>query len=104
MQKNAYLDSEDEYLVFSASNDDPFLEDRKRSVCIGIELNAKQQEIIKFADDEHLVQKVVGVTCERCALRDCEERAHKASILDQKNRDEEIEKRVYKLINRNSDV
>ncbi|MFK7970006.1 MAG: helix-turn-helix domain-containing protein [Bacteroidia bacterium] len=99
-QRSMYHDSEDEYLVLAASNADPFIDKHMRSVCIGIELSEAQSEHIAFLEDDSIVKKVVGVTCERCAVTDCESRGHPSVILDQKSRDAEIEKRVYSLINR----
>ena len=98
-QRSTYPDSEDEYLILAASNADPFMDKQTRSVCIGIDLSPSQQEVINFVDDESITRKVVGVTCERCAVTDCESRAHESVILDQQRRDAEIEKRVYDLIN-----
>lgn len=96
-QHSKYL-SGDEYLILSASNSDPFFEGKSRSVCIGIELSTKQKKKINFCDDESVNTRLVGTTCERCAVENCDERASKPTVLKTQLHNAEIEKQVYDLI------
>ena len=99
IQYSAYVDSNEEYLILAARNQDPFNESKKRSVCIAIETNARQKKKIAFNNDPAIPSRNVGVTCERCSIKDCSERAMKPVIFDKIQRDKEIERRVYELIN-----
>jgi len=88
----------DEYLVLTASNSDPFVEGKSRSVCIGIEMNTRQKKKVQFHTDTAIVKRLVGTTCERCAITDCEERAAPASVVEKQQRNTAIEEKVYQLI------
>ena len=77
-QHSIYTNDNEEYLVIAARNQDPFNENKKRSVCIGIELNTRQQKKVAFAQDVNIPIETVGITCERCGIKDCEKRVAEA--------------------------
>lgn len=99
IQISTYDNTGESYLTITASNIDPFKSNKVRSVCIGIELNTKQKKKIAFFEDKKIPQKKVGITCERCGIKDCAERKAPASISDRLKWNQEVEERVYDLIN-----
>jgi predicted transcriptional regulator/DNA-binding XRE family transcriptional regulator len=99
IQQSQYHDTDEEYLILAASNSDPLNAKQMRSVCIGIELSPRQKRRIGFLEDKNINERIVGVTCERCAVADCEVRAVQPKILNKQKRNAEIEEKVYELIN-----
>jgi transcriptional regulator with XRE-family HTH domain len=97
LQKSKLEKSGDEHLVITASNQDPFNRKVERSVCIGIALDIKQARKLKFLDSD-LKDRIVGKTCERCAVKDCKERVAEPRILHKMEHKEMIEARIEKLI------
>jgi predicted transcriptional regulator len=98
MQRSHIHDTRTKHLILAASNEDPFNPKSRRSLCIGINLNQRQKKRIGFSEDPNIPDKVVGNTCERCAVEDCESRVAKPVILNRIRKNEEIEKRVEELI------
>tara|TARA_Y100000782_G_scaffold115604_1_gene161442 strand:+ start:48359 stop:49840 length:1482 start_codon:yes stop_codon:yes gene_type:complete len=99
IQHSNYPDSGDQYLILSASNFDPFKSGKRRSVCIGIDLNGKQKKKIAFSEEAVIQRKDVGVTCERCSIKDCDKRVARPEVILQQQKNNSIEEKVYKLIN-----
>lgn len=48
---------------------------------LGVAINENFHQAINFADDPKLERRVVGRTCERCSLTDCQERVAPPTIL-----------------------
>ncbi|MFT4644279.1 MAG: transcriptional regulator with XRE-family HTH domain [Planctomycetota bacterium] len=70
------------YLVLSSATKDPFKENQYRSISIGLLINKQLQRKVKFLTDSNIEHKDVGVTCERCAIPDCEQRQAPHTVLD----------------------
>ncbi|MBC5839516.1 helix-turn-helix domain-containing protein [Flavobacterium muglaense] len=87
-QISRYDNSSNEYLVFSSATADPFKKDRLRSISVGILISTPMKKKFKFINNEDMKRQVVGVTCETCAVKDCEERASPPIQLEQKKRHE----------------
>ncbi len=72
------------YLVLSSATKDPFKEGYYRSITLGLLINKQLQNKVKFLNDPHIESKQVGVTCERCQIKNCEVRkAEPIKILKQ---------------------
>jgi len=97
IQKSKLQKSGDSHLVITASNQDPFNTKVERSVCIGIALDNRQSKKLKFLDSE-LDERLVGKTCERCAVNNCKERVAQPDMLYKIEHKEMIEARIEKLI------
>ena len=83
-QISDYYDSSNQYLVIAMARSlspTPALS----SLAIGIKINENTHKIISFLDDEQILRKKVGETCERCSAQDCQERMVRASILEKKH-------------------
>jgi predicted transcriptional regulator/DNA-binding XRE family transcriptional regulator len=62
------------YLVLSSATKDPFKQDHYRSISVGLLIDKQLQRKLKFIEDPKISTQEVGVTCERCAIKDCMER------------------------------
>ncbi|GAA4318376.1 hypothetical protein GCM10023115_44250 [Pontixanthobacter gangjinensis] len=97
VQISNYPSHENQYLIFSSATQDPFRENQYRSISIGLLLNKQLERKVKFLDDENIIRKDVGVTCERCAIQDCEVRQAPAIVLKKRERNRKIESIVDEL-------
>lgn len=90
-QISRYENSNNEFLVFSSATLDPFKKDCLRSISVGILITPGMKKKFKFIDNPYLKKQLVGVTCETCAVKNCQERASAPSQLDKKNRNEKTD-------------
>ncbi len=97
IQISNYPSHENKYLIFSSATQDPFRENQYRSISIGLLLNKQLERKVKFLEDENIIRKDVGVTCERCAIQDCEVRQASAIVLEKRARNRKIESIVDEL-------
>ncbi|MFT6205983.1 MAG: hypothetical protein ACJA1O_003610 [Spirosomataceae bacterium] len=85
------------YLVLSSATKDPFKENNYRSTSIGLLINKQSQQKLNFLEDPALKTQNVGVTCERCSIKDCAERQIHAIELDKATINKNTEKFVEEL-------
>ncbi len=97
IQISNYPSHENRYLIFSSATQDPFRENQYRSISIGLLLNKQLERKVKFLEDENIIRKDVGVTCERCAIKDCEVRQAPAIVLKKREKNRKIESIVDEL-------
>jgi len=97
IQISNYPSEDKNYLVLSSATADPFVADQYRSICIGIQINSQFKRKIAFAESKSLKQIDVGVTCERCAISDCEVRQAKPTVILSKQMDDKIASVVEQL-------
>ena len=97
-QTSDYPDSKSQYLVLSSATADPFKKGIYRSVSIGMLISPHLKKHINFLNDPSIITKKVGVTCETCAIKNCQERAAQPINLDKKERHKEIEQKVNHII------
>lgn len=97
-QISRYENSNNEYLVFSSATLDPFKKDCMRSITVGIMITPGVKKKFKFIDSPSLKKQVVGVTCETCAVKNCQERASAPIHLEQKNRNENTDALVQEYM------
>ncbi len=98
IQISSYQDDENEYLVLSAANKDPFKKDIYRSISIGMLLSPHLKRKVNFLKEDTFEKQLVGVTCESCAVKDCTDRVAEPLILDRRARYKEIENSVKNII------
>ena len=80
VQKSRYIDSGQEYLVITWAREtlsEPF---SRTSVNIGLEINNETRKKIRWIEDPFIPHHDVNVTCERCKLDNCAERAAEPKI------------------------
>lgn len=97
VQISHYPGHNTKYLVLSSATKDPFKENQYRSISIGLLINRQLERKLNFLGDEAISRKEVGVTCERCAIANCEVRMAPAIVLEEKTKDEKIEAVVQDL-------
>lgn len=88
VQISHYPNDDLSYLIFASATKDPFKKDVYRSVGIGLLINNQLRKKVQFLNDPSIKTYDVGVTCQRCPIKDCAERMAPATILsqDEKNR------------------
>jgi predicted transcriptional regulator/DNA-binding XRE family transcriptional regulator len=97
-QISSYENQKNKYLVLSSATTDPFKKEINRSVSIGMLLSPHLKKKIHFLKEDTFTNKVVGVTCETCAVKNCKERAAEPWKLEKKNHHKEIAKTVKEII------
>ncbi|MGK0427250.1 MAG: putative transcriptional regulator [Ulvibacter sp.] len=97
IQISNYQDDGMMYLVLSSATKDPFKINHYRSISIGLQMNKQLQRRLNFLADPKIKKENVGVTCERCTVKDCNVRQVPAIILDKVARNKKIEKIVEEL-------
>ena len=97
IQISDYKDDGVKYLVLASATKDPFKENNYRSISVGLLINKQLQRKLNFLEDPNIPSVKVGVTCERCAIKNCEVRQSPPIILEKEERNKKIEKIVEKL-------
>jgi predicted transcriptional regulator len=97
IQISNYQEDGVKYLVLSSATKDPFKENHYRSISIGLLINRQLQRKLNFLEDPDIKTQNVGVTCERCNIKDCEVRQAPPIILDRNARNKKIEFIVEEL-------
>ncbi len=103
-QRSRYFGTADEYLCLTLAR--PGLSgpiesgatvNKNVSVTLGLLVNDDVRKQIKWLNDPAIQVREVNKTCERCALRDCEERAAEPIIIQRKERFRAIQQRLKHL-------
>ncbi len=97
IQISNYEGDQVKYLVLSSATKDPFKDNRYRSISIGLLIDKQLERKLKFLADPTIKMQSVGVTCERCAIQNCEVRQAPAIILEKEAKNKKIELIVEEL-------
>ena len=97
IQISNYPSHDNQYLILSSATKDPFRDNQYRSISIGLLINKQLERKLNFLEDKNILRKDVGVTCERCAIKDCEVRQAPAIVLEKRERNRKIESIVDEL-------
>jgi predicted transcriptional regulator/DNA-binding XRE family transcriptional regulator len=97
IQISDYEGEDKSYIVFSSATKDPFKDDQYRSISIGLLMNKQLTRKVKFLEDSKIKTQQVGVTCERCAIKNCKERQNSAIVLDRIAKNKKVETIVDEL-------
>jgi predicted transcriptional regulator len=100
IQISNYEGDNAKYLVFSSATKDPFRDNRYRSISVGLLINKQLERKLKFLEDTTIKHEIVGVTCERCAIKDCLVRQAPAIVLEKEVKNDKIETIVKDLHNK----
>lgn len=98
VQISSYVNQKNEYLVLSSATPDPFKEDINRSVSIGMLLSANLKKKLNFLREDTFEKKLVGVTCETCAVENCKERTAEPTRLEKQEKYKKIATTVAQII------
>lgn len=85
VQRSRYIDSGLEYIVISWARETLSQPFSRTSISIGLEINNETRKKIRWLDDPGIPVHQVNVTCERCRLDDCPERAAEPKIYRKQN-------------------
>ena len=99
VQISSYVNQKNEYLVLSSATKDPFKKDINRSVSIGLLLSPHLKKKLNFFKENTFAKKLVGVTCETCAVENCKERVAAPLRLEKREKYSEIANTVTNIIN-----
>ena len=97
IQISDYEGEDTQYLVLSSATKDPFRDNQYRSISIGLLINKQLRRKINFLNDAKITTQKVGVTCERCLIKDCQVRQAPAKVLEQTAKNKMISTVVDKL-------
>ncbi|MCC7503959.1 MAG: helix-turn-helix domain-containing protein [Saprospiraceae bacterium] len=97
VQRAQFIDSGEEYLCFAVAKPGYPTPNRNVSVTLGILLDQDARRTIRFWNDAAIPRQRVNVTCERCALADCAERAAPPSVVRKRETRRRMEEVLHKL-------
>ncbi len=80
-QRSTFYGTEDEYFSIALAHPQNLDTGMNSCVTIGFQLNDALKQAVRFWNDPALSTRLVGDTCERCAIADCAERAVPANLL-----------------------
>ena len=81
VQRASFLDTGEEYLCIAVAKPGYPSVGRNVSVTLGVLLDAHAKRTIRFWDDPAIPQIIVNVTCQRCHLLSCTERAAPPTVI-----------------------
>ena len=97
VQRSKYMGTQDEYLCFTIARPSYFPATKKVSVTIGLLIDEGLGQTIQFLDDPNIPRQVVSVTCERCTIEDCQERAVPPTVVDKREQRKGIREALKEL-------
>jgi transcriptional regulator with XRE-family HTH domain len=97
VQRALFADTQEEYLCFAVAKPGYPTVGRNVSVTLGILLDDRAREVIRFWNDPAIPCTTVNVTCERCGVQDCSERAAPPVALLQRESRKRTEEILRKL-------
>ena len=80
IQRSRYYDSPNEYLCLSMAFPNVSTPDESVSVTIGFLVDDSLTKKVKFLSDPAIPSRLVNTTCERCPIKDCQERVEQPYI------------------------
>jgi hypothetical protein len=84
IQRAVFVDSGEEYLCIAIAKPGHPTPGRNVSVTLGVLLDEHAKERIQFWNDPAIPLRTVNVTCQRCAIQDCAERAAPPNIVQRR--------------------
>ncbi|MFN4256003.1 MAG: helix-turn-helix domain-containing protein [Saprospiraceae bacterium] len=84
IQRATFFDAGEEYICFALAKPGYPTPNRNVSVILGIQVDDDARRTISFLDDPNIPRQTVNVTCQRCAVPDCAERAVPPIVLEKR--------------------
>lgn len=100
IQRSHYHGTKNEYIVISIAKKAAYNDNLLISVTAGLYLDEVSKSKIKFLNDPAIVLTEVNVTCERCPIVDCLERAAPPVVLMDKEHRKVIHQAIDRLLNK----
>jgi len=97
IQREIFVASGEEYLCIAIAKPGHPTPGRNVSVTLGVLLDDHTKQRIRFWDDPAIPKRIVNVTCQRCALEDCTERAAAPTIVIRREERKKMEEMLREL-------
>lgn len=97
IQRAAFIDTDEEYLCIAVAKPGYPTIGRNVSVTLGVQLDDHARQTIRFWNDQAIPQVKVNVTCERCSLTDCAERAAAPTVVQKREERRQMQELLNKL-------
>lgn len=97
VQRAAFIDTDEEYLCIAVAKPGYPTIGRNVSVTLGVQLDDHARQTIRFWNDPAIPLVKVNVTCERCSLSNCAERAAPPSVLQKREERRHMQELLNKL-------
>lgn len=97
IQRSIYTGTDREYLCLTIARPSYFPHTKKVSVTIGLLVDEDLKKHVHFLNDPAIPKKMVSVTCERCAIEDCSERAVPPIVIQKKQQRKAIQDALDQL-------
>lgn len=97
VQRLSYVNTKLEYLCISLAKPNIPSPNSNVSLTLGISVNQQARKKIRFLKQENIPSSQVGVTCERCPISDCKERAAPAVLVQQQQKQAQISSALKQL-------
>lgn len=97
VQRASFLDTGEEYLCIAVAKPGYPSVGRNVSVTLGVLLDAQAKRTIRFWDDPAIPKLQVNVTCERCNLANCAERAAAPTVIQKRDERHRMQELLEKL-------
>ncbi len=97
-QRSRYYGTDDEYLCLTLARSASPVPGQNVSVTIGLLINEKLKEKIRFVDDPSITFREVNKTCERCAITDCSDRAAQATVIERRQQRRALQASLKKIM------
>ena len=97
VQRASFFDTGEEYLCIAVAKPGYPSVGRNVSVTLGVLLDDHAKRTIRFWDDPAIPQIIVNVTCERCNLMSCIDRAALPTIIQKREERHRMQALLEKL-------
>ncbi len=96
-QRSHFLNDDAEFFVIAVARPLALQPDSNATVMLGFRMDRAFKRAVRFWNDEAVPPVNVNLTCERCALADCQVRAAVPTVLRAKERQAELEAALQAL-------
>lgn len=93
-------DTAREFLTFTLTRPLALSDDKNTSVNLSLRVTDELMRRVRFWDDPKIATREVGITCERCGLRDCQERVAEPVYFEARQRQKRQEAALAELMSR----
>ncbi len=97
LMRAGFHDGKESYLCLGLARASSFRPDEFVGVMIGVRIDRQSRKYFRFMDDPAIPSKMVNLTCERCAIMSCSERAAPPVVLQRKQQRQAIRDRIKKI-------
>jgi transcriptional regulator with XRE-family HTH domain len=97
VQRSKYFGTDDEYFCITIARPGHPTPNTNISVTLGLLINDKLKETIRFWEDDNIPVKWVNNTCERCSVEDCEERSRPPIIVERLEKQDNLQNLVNNI-------